>query len=291
MALIHLPQFARIEQFLALERQVSSLPRAVDFYVRGLGFSLEPISEMRHTVLDSNTQAVVRLGDERIVLCSAKNAGAAGAPRVPGFDVRFQHAAIVVSDMAAACQRLQACSPEAISLSGPQLLPPDSGGVTAFKFRDPDGNALELISFPQLPERWRQRVGASPTLGIDHAAISVADVKRSIAFYESLGFVVGARQTNRGWEQSQLDGLSVPSERSNKQAFGNEVVVDVVTLLPPTAGTLHLELLAYQRPPAQIASLDQGDTERWRDRLIWEGSAAVATLTDPDGHLLQIAKE
>ena len=197
VALIHLPQSARIEQFLALERQVSSLPRAVDFYVRGLGFSLEPGSEVRHTALDSNTQAVVRLGDERIVLCSAKNAGAAGAPRVPGFDVRFQHAAIVVSDMAAACQRLQACSPEAISLSGPQLLPPDSGGVTAFKFRDPDGNALELIFFPQLPERWRQRVGASPTLGIDHAAISVAGGQTSSSQPAGAGAAISASSSER----------------------------------------------------------------------------------------------
>jgi hypothetical protein len=36
----------------------------------------------------------------------------------------------------------------AISTDGPQLLPASSGGVTAYKFRDPEGHPLELIAFP-----------------------------------------------------------------------------------------------------------------------------------------------
>lgn len=39
-------------------------------------------------------------------------------------------------------------------------LPESSGGVTAFKFRDPDGHPLELLAFPdgKVPSRW----GAQP---------------------------------------------------------------------------------------------------------------------------------
>ena len=41
-----------------------------------------------------------------------------------------------------------------ISTDGPQLLPASSGGVTAYKFRDPEGHPLELIAFP--PGRTRK---------------------------------------------------------------------------------------------------------------------------------------
>ena len=44
-----------------------------------------------------------------------------------------------------------------ISTSGPQLLPAASGGVSAFKFRDPEGHPLELIAFPPgaVPPQWQ----------------------------------------------------------------------------------------------------------------------------------------
>ncbi len=65
-------------------------------------------------------------------------------------DLWFQHIAIVVSDMDRAYQKL--CQFDVTSIStAPQKLPDyieAAAGIEAFYFRDPDGNALELISFP-----------------------------------------------------------------------------------------------------------------------------------------------
>lgn len=290
MALTDLPSAARVNSFLALERQVSSLSRSVDFYVRGLGFVLEPETDVQGPAKKSGACAVLRLGDERIVLRQVWNPGAQTAPRVGGFDVRFQHVAIVASDMEAAYERLQACAPEAISLSGPQQLPPASGGVTAFKFRDPDGHALELIAFPELPERWRDRAGTGLTLGIDHAAISVLNAERSIAFYEGLGLQVGARQTNRGWEQAQLDGLRDGDvHQEGREALAQTAVeVEVVALMPEVSGGVHLELLAYRMPCAVRPPLEQHRlAPSFEDCLVWQGSDGSGRFTDPDGHLFK----
>ena len=103
-------------------------------------------------------------------------------------DLCFQHFAIVVADMALAYRRLCSVSGwTAISIDGPQRLPPSSGGVSAFKFRDPDGHPLELLAFPdgRWPAQWRARSNGDLALGIDHSAISVSDSARSIAFYQA----------------------------------------------------------------------------------------------------------
>ena len=71
-----------------------------------------------------------------------------------------------------------------ITREGPQRLPPETGNVTAFKFRDPDGHPLELLHFPAGTGSvaWQAPNPASPFLGIDHTALSVADVPASVAF-------------------------------------------------------------------------------------------------------------
>ena len=142
--------------------------------------------------------------------------------------------------MGAAVQRLLASGAMPISEGGPQHLPANTGGVTAFKFRDPDGHPLELIAFPPGvgDPRWQRRPDARLTLGIDHFALVVSDVERSIAFYSAqLGFRVVSRTVNRGEEQNRLDGLA-------------GVEVDVIALAPGSgAQTPHLELLGYRQPP------------------------------------------
>ena len=96
----------------------------------------------------------------------------------PGDDVRFQHFAIVARDMRAAFERLRNFAGwTRISRGGPRRLPASSGGVTAFKFRDPEGHPIELLHFPSRP-------GALPT--IDHTAISVYDAEKSIVFTSDL---------------------------------------------------------------------------------------------------------
>jgi len=202
-------------------------------------------------------------------------------------DLLFQHMAIVVSDMRAAHARLsrhRGWTP--ISAGGPQRLPATSGGVTAFKFRDPEGHPLELLEFPPeaTPDAWRAPRGPEPCLGIDHSAISVSDTAASAGFYAGFGFEVQGRSLNAGPEQQRLDGLA-------------EAKVQVTALGQPGA-VPHLELLDYlsSRPdrPARPrhASNDVATTrlvlrapgrpgEEAGSRADWAGAER---LEDPDGH-------
>lgn len=265
----------RVLRIAGLRRSVRILQRAIDFYCGALGFAVVERGEPA-------SRASLALGSEHIELVQVAPASMAPAAIAP--DPRFQHAAIVAADMDAAWGRLRAFAPVPISEGGPQRLPAASGGATAFKFRDPDGHPLELIHFPAGAgdARWQGPAQAAPTFGIDHFAMVVADVERSIAFYAAYGLRVASRQVNRGIEQSRLDGMP-------------EAVVDVVALEAAAGSTPHLELLGYRRPPAAGSSRHRPachDSGRDIIRLrAAEGDAAGAAIVDPDGHALLITGE
>lgn len=214
----------------------------------------------------------LRLGPQRLDLVPATEAG--GATPLSN-ETGFQHCAIVVSDMGEAMARLAATTGwSPISESGPERLPEASGGVTAFKFRDPEGHPLEFLQFPadRVPDVWAGARGG-PCLGIDHSAIAVADAERSIAFYRQLGFRLASRQENRGAEQGRLDGL------------GPDTVVEVVTLACRGGSAPHLELLSYRRPEPSPRPAPDGSP--LATVLVCRGRAGDAgSLVDPDGHRL-----
>ncbi len=254
-----------------------------DFYVRAFGFSLQARSERF---------ARLRLGATRLDI--EPGTGRPYPDDVPGCSTLFQHFAIATAHMGASFERLrmaafQAARPwpgaspggegcrleaggtdvgggwTAISRDGPVTLPASSGGVSALKFRDPEGHPLELIQFP----------GDGSAARIDHSAISVAEHARSLAWYEALGFCIASRSLNRGPEQAALDGLADP-------------VVDVVGLAPEQPAP-HLELLAYRAPPVRRdppPALD--DIAATRIILACtDAPANSAPFQDPDGHWLQ----
>lgn len=202
-------------------------------------------------------------------------------------DLVFQHFAIVVNDMDAAMRRLSAVKGwTAITVDGPQQLPPTSGGVKAFKFRDPEGHPLELLEFaPRAqPESWQDPSGG-PFLGIDHSAISVSDSARSIAFYASLGLTVSNRSLNQGPIQARLDHVREP-------------VVEV-TALAPGVPTPHLELLCYRqrtdRTALDVRANDVAATcvafgTEERPGPHGASDVSVRQLLDPDGHRLSIER-
>jgi catechol 2,3-dioxygenase-like lactoylglutathione lyase family enzyme len=186
----------------------------------------------------------------------------------------------------------------AISSDGPQILPPSSGGMTAFKFRDPEGHPLEMLAFAPgaTPAHWAIRSG-SLCLGIDHSAISVADTGRSVAFYSRLGLAHTARSLNVGREQEKLDNV-----------LG--AVVEVTALAPPMQVTPHVELLCYRgnfdrggflADPNDVAATQlvfEAESDVLdaivalnRDNVIStsttsESGGLRALLRDPDNHLL-----
>ena len=244
--------------FAGFRRRVRDLSKSITFYVEGLGFVDEGGGRLR-------------LGGQTIEL----EPDASLAPN-PDFlryaagriDTGFQHIAVVASDMDRAYRRLMARTPCPISLAGPVILPAHAGGgVTAFKFLDPDGRPVELIQFPpgKEPPAWQRTGEVAPTLGIDHSAIAVSDAGRSIAYYRDvLDFELVSRQTNRGGTQVQLDGI-------------DGVEVDVVALSPRRVRTPHLELLDYRLPKPQPGV--SRDVLAW-----WVDGAGAAESIDPDGH-------
>ena len=192
---------------------------------------------------------------------------------VPGWDPRFQHFALRVADMDAAMARLAAIEGwRPITIGGPQRLPANTGGVTAFKFRDPEGHPLELLMGPD-------RRDGPLFAEIDHTAISVVDVDRSIAFYERLGLSVSGRSLNQGIEQERLDAIA-------------GATVDVVALRTPAGSVPHVELLGYRgisaRPIAAGVEAEAVSATRMAfasraDGLDRRGRTSEVLL-DPDGH-------
>ena len=259
----------------------ADLQRLTRFYVDVLGFVPEgeatPIRAEEMALLELSghgRRQTLRLGGQSVALDAFEAAGAPYPADGNAASPWFQHLALVVDDLAAAHARLG--DVRAITEGGPQRLPASSGGVGAFKFRDPDGHPLELLEFPagDTPPAWRGRGAEAGQigLGIDHSAISVGDVDASAAFYAGLGLAAGRRSHNQGPEQQRLDDL-------------RDVHVIVAPLHPPHA-TPHLELLGYQVPRGESgARLQANDVAA--TRIVWHGGRS-ALLRDPDGHLHQI---
>ncbi len=244
------------------------------FYRNALGFERIEVREEEGARL-----TILRLGRETVELAAYARQGRPYPPGSTSFDLWFQHFAIVVAPMRDAYARLRAAKGwTAISTDGPQRLPESSGGVTAFKFRDPEGHPLELLEFPsdKMPPGWQGRHNDGPCLGIDHSAIAVSDTAASVHFYEALGFAVTARSLNQGMEQERLD-----------DAPG--AVVDVRALSIPGAPGPHLELLGYRHPIGRPAP-PMRPNDVARTRLILETdempapSHSPALRRDPDGH-------
>ncbi len=257
------------------------LPRLRRFYDEVLGFTPEgeaqPIGVDEMAVLGLRgygLRQVLRLGEQIVGIDQYEEAGRAYPDHGDAASLWFQHLALVVADMAQAYPRIAGAAP--ISSGGPQLLPASSGGVYAYKFRDPDGHPLELLQLPAnaRPHHWQGK-SATPGqigLGIDHTAISVADAEASLTFYAALGLSPGHRTLNHGPEQQHLDDLA-------------DVQVEVVPM-QPEQGTPHLELLVY-RAPRGAAGLPLQANDIAATRVVWSG-ARPGLLRDPDGHLQQI---
>lgn len=289
-----------ITRIVSVSRTVPDLDAAARFYRAAFGFeasgSAVEVSESDKNLLDVEDGLVFRLemdlGQQHLTLLQFAPAGRPFPAGSTASDLWFQHCAVVVGDMARAHAQVMRAGALPISDDGPQHLPANTGGVTAFKFRDPFGHPWELLALPQGvgDPAWRE---PSPSLfrGIDHTAIAVSALEASHDFY---GDILGLSQTgqthNRGVAQTRLDG--VPDDD-----------VDVLALNPENAPP-HLELLAYRtgsrRYLAAVAPADTvvtrtivaGDVDAIAARLprqarlrrgTWKSRPAIA-FDDPDGH-------
>ncbi len=280
----------------------ADLARTRRFY-EALGFTavgeVGPVDATELALLDvahaSAERLTLRLGAQTVSFLRFDPPGRAYPDDSTATDLWFQHIAIAVSDMAEAHARAMAAGARPITRGGPQTLPANTGGVTAFKFRDPDGHPLELLFFPAGTgaAAWQARLPASPFLGIDHTALSVGDAGRAQAFFEELGLTAGAASHNRGIEQERLDDIAGDRCR-------------VIPMRPPEAPP-HVELLAYETGarrslPERTRADDVWATRVWIDvaALPTEDTSKVVSLAggrratlrhDLDGHLVVLVEE
>jgi catechol 2,3-dioxygenase-like lactoylglutathione lyase family enzyme len=295
---------------------VANWEAARTFYTEVLGFrtvglerregeaftELTGIDDARARARARARAAIMRLGEQTVELVQFEKPGRAYPEPRAANDPWFQHFAIAVSDMDAAFARLSRFGAEPVSQGGPQRLPPSTGDVTAYKFRDPDGHPLELSYAPKSP--WAhpgRRPADQPTLGVDHSGLAVADLDASIHFYtRGLGLRLGPSALNQGPEQARLDGLDDP-------------VVDIATLTTAQRGP-HLELLSYRTPkslaPPRVFSVNDiaatrlvmqtDDLDQTTERALAAGATQLSKrivntptgrrvlLRDPDGHALEL---
>ena len=262
---------------------VSDLDAALAFYTEVLPF--EPVGEAEVADIDHARLfgvfgararvARLRLGTEEIELIEFL-APANGRPIRPDSrsnDLWFQHIAIVVSDMDAAYAHLRDHGVDHAS-TGPQTLPdwnPAAGGISAFYFRDPDGNHLEVIHFP--PDkgnpRWQEPTDAL-FLGIDHTAIVVDDTEASLAFWQdALGLEVAGGAENYGTEQEHLNNVFGARLRITGLAAEAGIGVEFLEYLAPSTG----------RPAP--ADTNTHDLWHWHISLVVEDAdAAFEALRD-----------
>ncbi|QIR35561.1 VOC family protein [Tolypothrix sp. PCC 7910] len=237
----------QVQRIRAIGLTVKSCDRSLDFYTQALAFELVSditVEEQYYSELEGVTGAKIRivtlrLGDELIELMEYLNIQGKPIPsNSQSNDLWFQHLAIVVSDMDRAYTHLRSFSIEPISVA-PQTIPPGnqaSGGVRAFKFKDPDGHDLELIWFPpdKGQDKWHQNTNRL-FLGIDHSAIAISNTEQSLNFYRNLlGMQINSRSLNWRATQSRLDNLP-----------GAEVKI---TALRPVQDGMGIELLDYIVP-------------------------------------------
>lgn len=239
----------RVRTVDAIGITVHDMARSLAFYTEALPFRQVAQSELSGDTYEHLTgvfglrMQVVRLqlGDEFIELI--QYIAPRGRP-VPvdsrSNDRWFQHIAIVVSDMDKAYARLRANHVEHAS-PGPQRLPdwnPDAGGIQAFYFRDPDGNHLEILQFPEGKGDPKWHTNSDRLfLGIDHTAIVVADTDSSLGFYrDSLGLRIAGTSENYGIEQERLNNVFGARLRITALKASDGPGIELLEYLAPRGG-------------------------------------------------------
>lgn len=299
---------------------VSDLDRSLAFYTQVLHFEQVSEVELHGEELEHLTgvfgsrirRARLRLGSEFLELTEFLAPQGRPAPTVQrSNDLWFQHIAIITPNMDRAYQHLRAHKVRHAS-SGPQTLPawnPNAGGIQAFYFRDPDGHALEILSFPpdKGDPKWRQPSDRL-FLGIDHTAIVVADTASSLAFYRDLlGLKVAGASENHGPEQERLNNVFGARLRITTLRAESGPGIEFLEYLAPSNGRLypsgaqpndliHVQTrLAGDPVEPRAAALRRANTKFLSSRTatfdgIPGGPQSAILVRDPDGHAIEIAQ-
>jgi catechol 2,3-dioxygenase-like lactoylglutathione lyase family enzyme len=266
-----------IFQAIAGFRLVTADPARLAAFYRAIGFDIGgaapiPAADMElFGLAGAGSRITMSLGRSRVDLESFDHPGHPYPGDTTACDLVFQHLALVTDDAVAAWCRARDAGATPISRECPVTLPKPAGGVTAVKFRDPEGHPLEFLQFPPgANSDWK----GTGILGIDHSAISVGNVAASRRFYARHGLSEAGATVNHGPTQDALDGL-------------DGVEVEVVPM-NPTDKPPHVEMLGYRHPVGRTLS-PMSTNDLAATRIVWR-SNADALIRDPDGHLHQLSR-
>jgi catechol 2,3-dioxygenase-like lactoylglutathione lyase family enzyme len=258
-------------------RLVTADPARLAAFYRAIGFDIGEAASIPAAELEllglagAGSRIAMSLGRSRVDLERFDLPGHPYPDDTTACDLAFQHLALVTDDAEAAWRRARDAGAAPISRECPVTLPMSAGGVTAVKFRDPEGHPLEFLQFPRDGNAdWK----GTGILGIDHSAIVVSDVAASRRFYAGHGLSEAGATVNHGPTQDALDGL-------------HGVELDVVPM-NPTSRPPHVELLGYRHPVGRaISPVAVNDIAA--TRILWR-SDGDALIRDPDGHLHQLSR-
>ena len=295
---------------------VGDLDRSVEFYTKVLHFRKVGESEVDGEAWEHlegvfglrQRTARLQLGDEFIELTEFLSPRGKPAPvDARSNDRWFQHVALIVSDMDRAYawlreNKVQHASP------GPQLLPAwnrNAGGIRAFYFRDPDGHALEVLSFPpdKGAAKWH-RASSDLFLGIDHTAIVISETESSLRFYrDQLGMEVAGASENYGPEQERLNNVFGARLQITALRAKSGPGIEFLEYLAPRDGRPYPpeekanDLIHWQTKFAGTNADDAAQTLR-NNRATFISTGAIElpdgkalVVRDPDGHAVEIKEK
>jgi len=304
---------------------VSDLDRSVEFYSNVLHFEkvteyeaagdefehLKGVFGLRLRV------ARLRLGGEFIELTEYLTPKGAAIPADSrSHDRWFQHIAIIVTDMDRAYRWLRAHNIRHAS-PGPQRLPEwnrNAAGIQAFYFFDPDGHALEILSFPpDKGENWRQIASKKPSetlfLGIDHTAIVISNTEASLRFYRDLvGLKVAGESENYGPEQERLNNVFGARLRITALRAESGPGIEFLEYLAPQDGRPYpagarANDLAHWQIRFSGANAEEAARAFRKSRTTFISTGAVSmppgdvgfrksvAVRDPDGHAVEVVQK
>jgi len=305
----------------AIEITVADMDRAVAFYSQVLGFTtmsdtevagesyeqLEGVFGVRMRVVQ------MRLGDEFILL--TEYLAPKGRPIPAGArsnDKSSQHIAIIVSDMDKAYRWLRQNKVVHAS-SGPQTLPAwntNTGGISAFYFKDPDGHPVEILHF--LPDKgadkWH-RPSDKLFLGIDHTAIVVSDTDASLRSYRNLlGMDVAGQSENYGPEQERLSNVFGAHIRITALRASEGPGIELLEYIAPGdgrpfPGDEHANDMIHRQTRLVTKSADRAARNLFSAKVSFVSSGVIANqkrelgygsafiVRDPDGHAIEIEQK
>lgn len=267
---------------------VSDAAQAAAFFSGVLDFdAVDATSDLSH-----GGRLTVRLGEESLAFDERRPAGRSLPADSRSNDLWFQHIAIVVSDMAAAWERLRSHGVTLISVA-PQRLPDwnqAAAGIQAVYFRGPDGHPLELITFPPGKGQDRWQSTERLFLGIDHTAIAVSSTEASLRFYrDGLGLDVTGSSENWGPEQERLSGVDGARVRITSLRGEGGPGVELLEYLVPTDGRPRPASWGPDDLWHVETVLTASELDRVAQRLASNlGDERRLSLLDPDGHAVSV---